>query len=330
MLNVKNTASALLLSGLLLSSTAITPAKAYWDKYDYTEAVYIQPNQSAFWVPDTGGNLTSQSQFGSAKYYSDNKVASKRFQIPHAKLVNSGSWSDYYVPAGRLIVVDRTPFNRAWTRDSGTGTSTKNEGFRVESADSLGIDIDIVATAFVSEEDAATFLYWFGTRSANYDPNHPEQQFQSVIYGKSLEEVMDSIVHSTIQARLAEQFAASPLIEAIGHKAAIIKAVFESVRDEFRAKGITIQTIGYASDLSFDPTIQKAINDNFIAAMKAKELASLAPVLPTMQEQTNMDVKRILASKWNGVLTFPTFIPSGFVDRVLNWFTVPAQQTSAK
>jgi hypothetical protein len=157
---------------------AITPANAYWDKYNYTEAYYIQANQSAFWIPDTGANLSDQAHFGSIEYYAANKVAAKRIEIPHQKLVNSGSWSDYYVPAGRLFVVDRAPYYHAWTSKSTTGTSTANEGFPFESADSMNIETDVVASAFVSEEDAAKFFYWFGQKpTAEYDPNHPEVQF---------------------------------------------------------------------------------------------------------------------------------------------------------
>ena len=74
---------------LLTSSTFITPASAYWQKTDYTEAIYIQPSQSAFWVPDTGANATNQVQFGSIEYYSNNKIPAKRFIIPHVNYLRS-------------------------------------------------------------------------------------------------------------------------------------------------------------------------------------------------------------------------------------------------
>jgi hypothetical protein len=40
-------------------------AEAYYEKNDYTEAYTVLPNESAFWIPDTGANKDSQGQFDS-------------------------------------------------------------------------------------------------------------------------------------------------------------------------------------------------------------------------------------------------------------------------
>ena len=176
----------------------------------------------------------------------------------------------------------------------------------------------------MTEEDASKFLYWFGVKTSSYDPNHPEQQFQSVIYGYSLAEVMDTVVRGSVQARLAEQFGSFKLEEAIGKKTEIIAKVFLSVRDEFKAKGITITNIGFSSGLNFERSVQDAINANFAATMKAKELTALAPVIPVMQQQTNQNMQLTLANKWNGALPNPSglmILPGGFLDKISNWFT---------
>jgi hypothetical protein len=86
----------------------IGPAQAYYDKTDYTEAYTILPNESAFWIPDGGANKDNQSQFDSEAYLNANKVPLKRFIVPHVKLQGSGGFYDFYVPAGRPIIVDRT------------------------------------------------------------------------------------------------------------------------------------------------------------------------------------------------------------------------------
>jgi hypothetical protein len=318
---------------LAVSVPAITtPANAYYDKYNYTEAYYIQSNQSAFWIPDVGANLSDQAHFGSIEYYAANKVASKRIEIPHQKLVNSGGLSDYYVPTGRLFILDRSLYYQAWTTKSTTGTSTANEGFTFESSDSLNIETDIVASALVTEEDAAKFFYWFGQKpTAEYDPNHPEAQFNAVIYGRSLRDIMDTVVRGEVQAALAEEYGKQPLATGITQKADIMKRVFERVRDSYKPMGITIKYIGYANSLNFDPDVQKAMNDNFIASMKTKELATLAPTMPVQQAQTHMQAELIIASKWNGDLKVPSgmwFIPTGFFDSITNFFAPKGAPTT--
>jgi hypothetical protein len=64
-------------------------ASAYYDRTDYTEAYFILPNESAFFIPDVGANKDSQSAFGSVEYLNSNKIAAQRFLVPHAKLAGS-------------------------------------------------------------------------------------------------------------------------------------------------------------------------------------------------------------------------------------------------
>jgi hypothetical protein len=105
---VKNWLSGL---GMLAAACFVlqgTPARAYFATMEKTEAYTILPNESAFWIPDAGANRDNQVQLDSGEYLRANKIAAKRFVIPRAKLGNSGGFMgwDYYVPAGRLIIVD--------------------------------------------------------------------------------------------------------------------------------------------------------------------------------------------------------------------------------
>jgi hypothetical protein len=158
---------------LLLLVLLAPDARAYYDKQDWAEVMNIQPNQSAFIIPDVGDNKSSQAAFGSVEFLAANKVALKRVQIPHVKLENSGLWSNFYVPAARLVLVDRTPYYREWTSDPTRGTSKKDEGLRCESADSINVTTAVNVSAFVEEKNAATFLYWFGVNPPQGIPAIP-------------------------------------------------------------------------------------------------------------------------------------------------------------
>jgi hypothetical protein len=89
-------------------------ASAYYKKENYAEPYFILPNESAFWIPDVGNNVKSQTAFDSEQYLRENKIPAKRFNVPHAKLQNSDGWwaRDYFVPTGRLIIVNRTPYRQ--------------------------------------------------------------------------------------------------------------------------------------------------------------------------------------------------------------------------
>src|SRR5438552_2971626 len=52
---------------VLAIASVIAPgdAQAFYDKTDRTEAYYIKPNESAFWIPDDGANKSTQTKFGS-------------------------------------------------------------------------------------------------------------------------------------------------------------------------------------------------------------------------------------------------------------------------
>lgn len=322
--STKTTLSVLLLGAFLVPSTA----HAYYDTQDKPEYVEVLPNQTAFLIPEVGANKDGQASFMSEAYLNANKVAMKRVQIPHTTLKTGFAEMDKYIPAARLVIVDRTPSTREWVSSSNRGTSVKDEGFHVESSESINITTGIAMSAFVKEEDAAKFEYWFGTKTpANIDD--PAVKFSSVMYGRSLAEVVDDNVRHKVQTLLAREFGKRSLIDAAAQKADIIAVVEKETKESFAAQGVTIAFVGYAEGLTFDPTIQSSINKVFIAQKRAEETAMLMKTVPyeTAMVNVNMinaqaDALKIAANKWSGNLQLPNWLimPDGFFKTVSGWF----------
>jgi hypothetical protein len=296
-------------------------AMAYYDKKDYAEWAEIGANQSAFLIPMTGANKDKQAKFGSIEYLEQNKVGAKRVQIPHMKADNTGAMVDYYVPTHRLFILDRAPFTREWHNAANKGTSAKSEGFRFESADSLTIETAITISALVREEDAAKFFYWFGT-TQTAPSTAPEVVFASINYGRSLAEVMDTVVRARVQAALAKEFGKLPLMQAIGAKAQIIDKVEAVVKEEFASKGITILFVGYADELTLSPNVQNVLNEVFVMNAKYANRASYTTVLDLERTQAQNSV--IVAQgktmeKWDGKINLPSFLIIS--EGITNWIS---------
>lgn len=301
---------------------AASPAHAYYDTTDRAEWVNIEANQSAFLIPAVGANKTSQKQFGSVEYLAENKVASKRVQIPHVVAANTAMLKDYYVPGATLYLIDRTLYTREWVDSIDRGTSSKKEGMHFESADSVDMSTGISITATVTEENAATFFYNFGT-SGVAQSQKPEDVFASVKYGKSLADVMDTAVRSRVHQLLALEFAKRKFLTAISDKAVIMGIVEQTVKDEFKLKGITITSVGFAEGLTFDPKIQEAVNSSVIAGIQYASRDALLAVVEINKKNAEVDVIKAQADtmrKWNGAINFPFFIPESLAQAIAGWF----------
>lgn len=302
--------AAVLMGCLLLAGT---DARAYYDKTDYAEAYFILPNESAFFIPDVGATRDTQAKFGSMEYLEANKIAAKRFLIPHAKFSGSGSmWSDYYVPTGRLIVVDRTPYNREWVGAGDRGTSARNESFPCQSQEGLNVTAEISIAASVTEENAARFLYWFGVKPPQGDRSNPAVIFTSVYYGKNLAEVMDTVGRGKVQALVCHEIGARTFDNVNKDVNAMLDAVEKNAAAFFATKGITLDYIGWAGTLGFDKDVQQAVNDRYTAE-------KIAPVLSTLQTKALLDA----TTKWNGQLPSTVsglwLVPSDLWGSLLGW-----------
>lgn len=291
--------AAIMLSSILFFAAN---AFAYYDKADYTEAYFILPNESAFFIPDVGANKDSQSQFGSEDYLKANKVPAKRFIVPHAKFSGSGLWSDFYVPTGRLIIVDRTPYNREWVKASHRGTSTKDECFPCQSSEGLNITVEISIATSVLEENAARYLYFFGVKPPAGDRTRPDVIFTSVFYGRTLTEIMDTVGRGKVQALVCNEFTTRTLDRANAEASKIMEAIEKGATAFFASRGITLDYIGWAGTFAFDQPVQDAINRRYVAGQDVEVAKTLAPHTATIQALATAEALRTFASKSDGKL----------------------------
>lgn len=308
--------------GLILAGNVIIPndAFAYYSRQDWAENVNVLPNHSAFLIPATGDTKDSQKQFESEAFLNDKKVGAKRIQIPHVILKNSGA-IDYYVPGAILVLLDRTPYVVNWTKTT-TPESPTNQEICVESADSIPVCFDVSIGANVLEEDAAKYLYWFGVEPSS-DGNADERNFPSVLQGKSLQNVMNTRVHSRIKSAYFTEFAKYPFKEMLTKKSQILQDVEKEMIAEYKKMGITIEYIGISSDLRLDPTLQKSINQLIISQYDKESAANRLEAMKADRYAAETDIMVAQAEpykKWDGKLpALPQWMISS--DKISDWIS---------
>lgn len=213
-----------------------------------TDIKTIEANQTAFLVSITG-DPSSQSKFASVDFLKDKQVAAKQIEIPYdwkqtgtsMGFIPTGDW----YPSVKLYVVDRSLVTREWTDSDATGSTPSNQAFAVESKESIGFQIGATCTALIKEEDAATYLYWFGE--------------------KPLGEIMDENVRGVIQKELFSSFGSLDLEGAQAQKNSIFTALEAKLITEFKEQGVTIVSCGGQGGLAYDEqTIQDSINKSYV------------------------------------------------------------------
>ena len=283
---------------LLVALVASHPQKAlaFADTTDKTEAYTILPNESAFFIPDTGANKENQAQFDSEAYLQDKKIAVKRFVIPHQKLAGSGgtSWAstgwDLYVPTGSLIIVDRSPFSREWVAAHDRGTSARNESIPCQSKEGVNISVGVSIGASVTEDNAAKFLYHFGVlppmdaAGRLLDRSSAQTIFTSVYYSRRLSDVMDDVGRKRVQTLICNEIANRTFDEDNDQAVKIMDAVKKTAAEYFASVGITLDFIGWGDTFNFDPDVQKAVNDK-------RNAEALKDVLPVLQALAQLKVQ---------------------------------------
>jgi hypothetical protein len=220
--------------------------------YDKPEYVEIDTSETGFLI-SLEGDGTQQAKFQSEDYLKQRKVAAKRVQITHrwsqeGRLANDGRW----LPTVRLVKVNRSPVTREWMsaeNAQGVGSRRPAQGDKaiwIESADSVGFSMGFNCTAFISEEDAAKFLYWYPSGS--------------------LSDVMDHEIRGRIQQVAAEVAAKYPLDNLRSKKQEISDAVKRDVTNFFAGRGISVTTVGMFGGMTYEnPEIQRSIDQTFIA-----------------------------------------------------------------
>ena len=302
---------------------------AYYDKVDQEEWVTIKANQTAFLVPQLGDNKKTQGTFDSAAYLTETKIAEKRIMIPHMLLTKKGIWNtNMYIPSAVLYVVTREPFVRMWTKDSDRGTSAKNEGFFLESAESLNIDFGVSVGAHIEITDAAKYLFNFGTVPVQGE----NSEFPSIVHARPLSEVMDTVVHQRVQTLLAKEFGSRTLDKCISEKVLAMENAEKQAKAEYATLGITIDYIGFATQLNLEPTIQAAINKVYIAKQDAAAAESQLATVPARAAMAQVMVTEGMATavtKWDGRINLPNFVvvPTGLLENLQGLFK--AATTSA-
>jgi len=287
---------ALGLAAMLAATGHSDRALAFADTVDKTEAYTILPNESAFFIPDTGANRESQGAFDSEAYLQERKIAVKRFIIPHQKLAGSGgsSWLsagwDIYVPTGRLIIVDRTPFSREWVASHTRGTSARDESIPCQSKEGVNITVGVSIGATVSEENAARYLYHFGVMAPTdpagrlLDRASPQTIFTSVYYSRRLSDVMDDVGRKRVQTLVCNEIASRSFDQDNAEAVKIIENVKKAATDYFNSVGITLDFIGWGDTFTFDAEVQKAVNDK-------RNAEALKDVLPVLQALAQLKVQ---------------------------------------
>lgn len=237
---------------VIVALTALLFTTGCVKSYDRPEYVEIDTSETGFLIPLEGDN-TQQAKFQSEEYLKQRKVAAKRVQITHrwsqeGRLTGDGRW----IPTVRLVKVNRSPVTREWIspeRSDAAGNLRPTESDKaiwIESADSVGFSMGFTCTAFISEDDAAKFLYWYPTGS--------------------LADVMDHEVRARIQEVSAEVAAKYALDVLRSKKQEISDAVKHDLTNFFAARGITITTVGMFGGMTYEnPAIQKSIDETFIA-----------------------------------------------------------------
>ena len=294
---------------LVITALPYQPAIAYYDKTDITEAYTILPNETAFWIPDAGANKDTQGVFESEEYLKSNRVAVKRFIVPHQKLTGSGSFFsgsgsffDSYVPSGRLIIVDRTPFSREWVAAHNRGTSPKDESFPCQSKEGLNVSVGVSIGVSVLEANAAKYLYRFGVLSPAGDRTDPRVIFTSLYFSRKLADVMDDVGRKKVQTLVCEQIASRSFDAVNADAVAIMKTVQDGATKYFADVGITLDFIGWADTFTFDPDVQAAVNRRYIAGQDQAIAAMLQPYTATIQALAGADALRAFGHKTDGKL----------------------------
>ena len=132
-----------------------------------------------------------------------------------------------------------------------------------------------------------------------------------VQYARDLADVMDNVVHQRVQIKLAREFGKRTLDKCIAQKAEIMEIVKNETIADCANLGITVDDVGYASQLNEDPAIQEAINKVYVAHQNALAAVEQMKAVPALTAMADIAIKQGIASatsKWNGDLKLPSFV----------------------
>lgn len=257
----------------------------------------IGTNQTAFVIPMEQGNTEGQKMLKSVQYLEKKKVSAKRVYIEQ-KSVSTGRmwWSYQWIPTDTVVVVDRAPVTREWIDEE--ESDAHGMALNVASKESIGFMVPVNSTASVLEEDASTFLYWYGGQSIGY--------------------VMDHNVRPFILDKFTKEFGNLDLEQCQNRRNQIYEKTIDSTIKFFKSYGLTIINLGVAGEYTYtDPKIQEAINKKFISQMSitaaenevaaANKFAAAAEAIKKQKElDADVQLKTSLAKAIeDGKIQFP-------------------------
>lgn len=213
----------------------------------------IEANQTAFLIP-LKGDTGSQASFESEELLNEAKVAAKQVYITETR-EKMGFLNHRWVADNMLIIVDRTPVTREWSSTADVGTSNADQAIYAESKESIGFSVGMNCSAQIyTEDDAVKFLYSYNNQS--------------------LSDIMDKEIRARVESDFVEMCAKYTMQGILEEKQAIMNAVRDDVTSYFAERGITITVLGMKDGIKYDdPTVQAAINAEFVADRNAKAQA---------------------------------------------------------
>lgn len=209
------------------------------------DVVTIKPNETAWAIPLDGSSQSGQVKFNSVGFLDEKKVSTKRIMVDKVeRVIGRMPWDIEWIPATRVITVDRSLITKSWTKDAGGDIG-------VVTRDSVKLRVGLTITASIDEDDASTYLYYHGERA--------------------LADVMDNNIKSFAVAEITREYGELNLSDAQTSETLIYNHLFEDAKKEFKAKGITIQFLGNAEGLTYaDTFVQDSINKSYVAQQDAK------------------------------------------------------------
>lgn len=230
------------------------------EKTSIADVVDIKPNQTVFVIPTIAGSKEEQARFESIDYLESKKVASKRV------ILDKDNVGGKYLPKTYVILVDRTPVARQWTKESTTGTNASNEALCGESSESIEVCFQISMAAAVEETNTATYLYYFPTTKLQ------DAQVNGVYKATDLDQIVDNQVRQYLTQKIGDSCATRTLRDIIKDKAEIVRGAETAAKKYFKDQGITLAYVGLGGQLMIDQEIQTVINRLFVAEQE-REIA---------------------------------------------------------
>lgn len=199
-------------------------------------------------------------KFDSAEALENNKVASKRIEVPK-RWRHTGYgwqyWAGQHIPLLRVLKVDRTPVTTEWMprmETSGSDVRKIGDGIWAESSDSIGFSTGFRLTGFVAEEDTAQFLYMYR--------------------GGALQGVLQGEVKTRVQELFTDFSAKYPLDTLRSKKGEMSEYIKTNTIPMFKGRGITISALAMTGGFTYEnPEVQTAIDKVFVSQQE-KEVAS--------------------------------------------------------